>query len=244
MASASLVSIIIASLALLVSLVALWKTHFAKGRVVSAVGSLRVHLYPFRNEKARWYISGFDAPFTLTNAGARPVLITATRLRFHYADIPIPENREFIYPKWEIEPAEAGQISARKRFEWIDTLTKGKAMAFPLIPKETVTKHLIYETRWDDPVVQKRVKVALEIKIDGVKAWQEIGDWQISLSAATWGELTNRGTSIAFDPSTSPRQFHETTPEDLHKYTGSKDPIPANGFGASSSHLDFPPGES
>lgn len=232
-------STIIALGALGVSLASLWKTHFAKFNPITTVGRLCQRIYPIRSEEHRWYISSFDLPITVTNEGARPGNVIDLRLSIHFPSLPIPGNKELIRPIFEIDPSNARKIN-RERFKWIEEIVIGEWMPFTVLPKKSVTKHLLFETRWEKPVVQDRIIATLELMSDSSEKWKHIGTWEFSLRAELWGELANRGRSCAVNPKGSP-QYHETCqPLELHKYTSSKEEIPENGFGANPSYLDFP----
>ena len=229
-------SAIISVIAVVLSLIALWKTHFAKSKFIPIVGTLRLRIYPIKNERERWFIPSFDIPVSLTNEGARPGKILGLRLSIKFPDLPIPDSREYFYPKWEVD---AKQI-CRERFEWINEATIGDWMPFVVLPKETVTKHLVFESKWFDPVIQNEVTCAMEIYTDVDPTWKDIAKWYVRLSARDWGELTNNGTSFGYSPDGAIDMLEKIHPLDLHKYTGSKEPIPEKGFGVAPSYLDYP----
>lgn len=236
-------SAVIASGAFGVSLASLWKTHFSKFNSVAATGKLTHRIYPIKSEDRRWFISSFGLPITITNDGARTGNIIGLRLIFHYPDIPIPGNKETVNPVFEIKPSDARKID-QERFEWLDKLVIGEWMPFTILPRQSITKHLIFETRWDYPVVQNRIKAHLEILSNKSKNWKQINEWDLYLDAASWGELANRGTSCSYTPKGFQQQsYAECKPDDLHKYTGSKEEIPTDGYNAAPSYLCFPENE-
>jgi hypothetical protein len=230
--------LLVSGAAFAVSTVALWKTHFAPGKVIVAGGSLRLHIYPITNEGRNWFMSSFDLPLSFTNAGAQPLLVTGVRLRLHFPDLPIDGNCEYMNAKWEIDPARYQEIG-RNRFTWIKKLVRGEAMPFPMLGKQTVTKHLIFESRWDTPVVQKRVECRLEVRTAHNEAWQRTETWSLSLAATVWADLTTLGCGLAFCPDSSPLRDKCVFPDNLHDFTGSKDPIP-KALPIASSFLGFP----
>jgi len=145
-------SIIVSTVALTVSAVALWQTHFSPFSPLVVGEQLTLSIYPIRSGSDRWFIVSLVAPISITNEGARPGVISGLRLRLHYPNLPIPDNREFIYPVFEIKGEEVNK-SSRDRFEWIDKNTS-HWMPFTILPKATATKHLVFERRWEKPVVQ------------------------------------------------------------------------------------------
>jgi hypothetical protein len=235
----SIASAIISLAAFTVGSIALWKTHFARFTATALAGTLRQRIYPIKNEGENWYLASFDIPLSVTNGGACPGHIRGVRLTLRFPLLPIPNNREYIYAKWEIDPTHARRIN-RDRFQWLRELTISDWMPFTVLPKQTVTKHLIFETRWNDAVIQKQVQYTLELVSDARAGWQQVASWELPFTARDWGELANRGTSLSVSPLGSIEMESPCHPIDLHKYTGSKEPIPKEGFNAGPSFLDYP----
>lgn len=130
---------------------------------------------------------------------------------------------------------------AKDKFKWADEARLGGWMPFVVLPKETVTKHFVFEKRWDDPVIQRRISFELQIHTDRTKKWEKVAKWEMSLTPSAWGELTNNATSICcVEESECGITTEKMHPPDLHKYTGTKLPIPDEGFGAAPSYLDYP----
>jgi hypothetical protein len=229
----------IAFAALSVSAVMVWRTHFAMPRPIVIAGRLRFRIYPIRSEGERWWLGSYDLPLSVCNPGAQPLLLTGLRLRLHFPQIPIPNNEELLPAKWEIEPVSSGKID-RNRFAWIDELAPADWMPTAVLPRATALKHVIFETRWDDPVIQPEVDVDLEIQWSGSIERFVAATWKTVLDAELWGELTNKGTAMSYSPKGQETERGTCSPQDLHKYTGSKEPIPAEGFKAGPSYLDLP----
>jgi hypothetical protein len=235
----ALISLAIAVAAFVVSVVALWRTHFARMRPITLVGPLRHRIYPVKSDDSRWFLTSFDVAVSFCNPGAQPVLIDGVRLKLHFPGIPIPQNAEVLEAKWELEPALAPRID-KNRFQWLRDLSPKSWMDFSVLPKETLIRHLIFESRWDDPVIQKVIRVDLETQTSANQQWMRVARWEVHLDARTWGELAHNGTSMTYNHEGHDLTDEQCTPTDLHKYTGSKDPIPKEGFGAAPSFLDYP----
>src|ERR1019366_4727063 len=109
-----LASLVISVVAIVVSLLTLWKTHFAPFSAVIVAGSLRLRIYPIRSGTTRWVMASFDVPVSFANEGARSGVITGLRLRVHFPKIPIPANCEFVQPNFEIAPENAKQINKHR----------------------------------------------------------------------------------------------------------------------------------
>jgi hypothetical protein len=195
--------------------------------------------YPIRSGNQRWFIASFDVPIGVTNQGARPGVISGLRLRLHFPGIPIPGNCEYVHPVFEINVADAKKISS-ERFHWIDKIVISEWMPFTMLPKQTATKHFVFESRWEEPVIQETAICTLEIRGDA-RTWQEAASWRLGFDGWVWSELADVGTSISYESAAGlTEEKIQCVPEDLHKYTGTKDAIPKGGFAAGSSHLDYP----
>lgn len=230
-------TLVISLVAIAISLLVLWKSHLAPFSELTVAGRLRLRIYPIRSDAERWFITSLDVPISVTNEGARSGVVVGLRLRLHFPGIPISGNCEFIGPTFEIAAANAEKIT-KNRFEWIDQIVMGDWMPFTVLPKTTVTKHFVFESRWEEPVIQEVVDCTLEILSD-VRTWQAVTTWHLSLDGATWSELADVGTCITY-LSEAHGVEKGVYPPDLHKYTGTKAQIPKGGFLAGNSHLDYP----
>src|SRR6266849_8692317 len=146
----SIAPIFISLVALGVSLAALWKSHLAPFSPRPLAGRLKLRIYPIRSENHEWFIASFDLPISVTNEGARPGVLEGLRLRLHFPQIPIPDNCEYLRPVFEVDTADAREIG-KNRFDWIDKIVVGDWMPFTVLPKATVTKHFVFESRWEEP---------------------------------------------------------------------------------------------
>lgn len=116
-------------------------------------------------------------------------------------------------------------------------------MPFAVVPKETVTKHFIFESRWEDPVVQDLIDCTLEIRSNS-GTWQPATSWRLHLSSEVWSGLVDNGVSVSFPPNEAGSGEENCVPTDLHKYTGTKDKIPKSDFGQHEAYLDYPEDDS
>lgn len=232
---------VLSSIAICTSCVALWKGHFARFSPLALAGNLQHRLYPIRSGDERWFIPSFDIPISVTNPGARPGIVTGLRLRLHYSELPFQGNHEFIYPNWELRPDKLKCID-ENRFSWIDEVVAADWSPFVILPKATVTKHLLFETRWESPVVQRRIIATLELQADWRTKWLMVAKWNLTLNPRTWVDLES-GRSMVYVP-TKDQASHELecSPPDLHKYTGTKATLPTKGALAAMepSSLDYP----
>jgi hypothetical protein len=235
----SIISACIAVAAFLVSLTTLWKTHFSKFNVIIAAGNLRHRIYPIKSEDEKWFMASFDIPLSFTNSGAKTGIVTGLRLRLHYSSLSIPDNCEFIYPNFEIDPKKSDEIT-KERFDWISKLLLARWMPFTVLPKNMISKHIVFETRWNDPVIQQGIDCSLEVETDNKQDWFPSYKWTLHLSPECWSELACVGTSMSYCQEGHRHGPFDVHPPDLHKYTGSKEPLPESGFNLKPSYLDYP----
>jgi hypothetical protein len=233
--------LVFSCIAVIISCIALWKTHFARFSPLALAGNLQHRLYPIRNGEERWYITSFDVPVSITNPGAKPGIVTGLRLHLHYPELPFAGNYEFIRATSDLKPDKLRHIN-ENRFNWLDEVVASHWSPFVVLPKATVAKHFLFETRWDKPVVQDRITATLELQIDGRDAWSTVTEWEIVLSPRMWVTLVNGG-GMYYVPVNTPLPVEsECFPEDLHKHTGAKTPLPTEGLVPEGdiSYLDYP----
>ena len=232
-------SALIALGALTVSLVTLWKTHFARFNPLCTVGGLGLRVFPIRSEKDRWYIPSFDVQLSVTNNAASPGVVQGLRLALHYPSLPIPNNREFIYARFEVDPLKFKRAD-RNRFAWLDEVKIGDWAAFHVLPRQAVSKHFLFEARWDDPVVQDDVDCTLELQIAATGHWISVASWKLSFGQRLWSTLLSGRKAVWSTAADPGGPGSETIPADLHKYTGTRGPVPDETFVMSPSYLDYP----
>ncbi len=189
----TVVSIAISIAAFVLSATALWQTHFAKFRIICSAGNLRLQIYPFENR----YLPSVDIPITITNVGAQVGKVIGARVRVSYPDLSISNNYEFFNPIWDVDYEKYNPIS-NKRFEWIDKAVVGEWMPFVVLPKQTISKHLVFESHWDEPVFYDNVIFELEIRTSTSKKWGKVARWDISLSPEMLDEKNDSVSSFIF----------------------------------------------
>ncbi len=193
----SITSIGISLAALILSSIALWQTHFAKFKIVCAVGSLQYRNYPFQDDKGNRYVPSVDISMAVTNVGARIGKIIGLRIRVRYQDLKNRNNFEFLSPQWEVDYKKYFPIS-NKRFEWIDSAILGDWMPFIVLPKQTVTKHLVFEAEWNEPVLHDNVIFELEILTSNSRKWQKAAQWNAFLSYGMLDENIDSVSTFMF----------------------------------------------
>jgi hypothetical protein len=236
--TADLVALGVSVVAALISIVALWRTHLSWFRPVVTAGGLMLRIYPIRNDEGeRWFIASASTRIQIANSGARAGRVLGLRLVVEYPALPIPGAQEVFGAQWELDPA--GEPT-RERFKWLADLMIGRWTPFVVLPHAAVVQHVAFEERWDTPVVQPRIVFHLELYTDRHRRWERVATWDHSLTPASWSELADMGTSITVPPDSAPTGLFATQPPDLHRYTGTIETLPTEGFAAGSSYLDYP----
>lgn len=214
------ISTIISIAAFILSSVALWQTHFVKFKIACTVGSMQYKTYPFQHGKDIWYIPSIDIPIAVTNVGARIGKIIGLRIRVRYQDLHTRQNFEFFSPNWEVDYKKYYPIS-NKRFEWIDKAVIGDWMLFVVLPKQTVVKHLIFETKWEEPVLHENVIFDLEILTSISRKWQKVAQWNAFFSHEMFDEYedVDSVSTFIFPEATSEKidSEYEINLTELHK---------------------------
>lgn len=226
----------VAFFALGVSLITLWQTHFIKFSPVLTVGCCSFRIFTIKSENERWYLPSFNLPISFTNKGARLGNVEDMRIRVSFPGLPILGNYEMFYAKWIVD----GKKITQERYKWIEKAIIEDWIPFVLLPRQTITKHIVFESRWDEPVIQEEVLCELEIRANKSNQWKKITQWKYHLLTDEWSELAEVGTSFNTYPDDYYLNKDDINPMDLHKYTGTKEEIPKNGFKAAPSYLDYP----
>ncbi|WP_157878794.1 hypothetical protein [Streptomyces sp. CT34] len=228
---------VISSLALVISLATLWQSHLAKFKTVAVAGPLQLRISQIKSSDTSWYIPQVDCRVTISNTGARVGKVLGIRMVARYPLLPIPGAHEIFSAHSEVDSVLYRKHGA-DRFTWIDKASLGDAAPFVLLPRSSTSKHVVFDTRWDDPVIQDEIEFTLEILTDRVAKWIAVEKWTHSIRGIEWSELTEVGTAFTVHPaSAGSRRPFTTVPSDLHEYTRGKKEIPAGGFTRHDSRL-------
>ncbi|MEW6029305.1 MAG: hypothetical protein ACOYZ8_03815 [Chloroflexota bacterium] len=197
MDTATTISLLISIAAFALSIIALWQTYFAKFKLVSAVGNLQIRIYPFRHRKEKWSLPTIDIPISLTNEGARVGKVLGLRIQVRFPDHSEPKNYKIMGPKCEVDYKKF-ESKSNQLFEWMDEAVIGEWMPFVVLPKQTVTKHLVFQSRWEDALVQDNVIFELEISTSTKRKWRKIAKWNGTLSREMWSTKMTEVSSFIF----------------------------------------------
>lgn len=241
----NMLSIVFSVIAVVVSFIAVWKTHFSSFSLLIASGNLSLRIYPIKSGKENWYLPSLLVPINFINKGAKSGIVNNCRITLHYTGIDIPNNKEYFYAIREIEAKDVKRID-KYRFNWIKEIEHRDWTPFGINNRESLVKYLLFESRWEKPVVQKEpIICTLEINSSSDNKWRAYGNWKIYIGMWTWVLTANEGGQITFSSKRASKKLRfKTVPEDLHKFTGTKKKIPDSNKKTDSSKLDYKPNKS
>ncbi|WP_406403062.1 hypothetical protein OH805_27345 [Streptomyces sp. NBC_00879] len=226
---------IVSSLALAISLVSLWQSHLARFRPVAVAGPLKLRIAHIESKGETWYLPQVDCMVTVTNAGAKIGRVLGIRMVARYPKLPIPGAQETFRANFEVDPALYRKHEGN-RFTWIRESQLGHPTPFVLLARSSVSKHIVFDTRWEDPVIQE-VEFTLELLTDRAKKWITVESWTHEIGGTVWSQLTEVGTSMMVHPKSEGPQHFAPEPTNLHDYTMGKKKIPKGGFKSAPSRL-------
>jgi hypothetical protein len=233
----SLGSALVAGLALAISVVALWQSHFSRFSPIFTVGTCWFRVYPIKSGDERWFIPSLDVRIGAANAGAQTGVIEDFRVSVRFPGLPTPGHYQIFDARWRVD----GTRISRNRFKWLHESTVEDWMPFLLLPKATETVHLVFEPiRWERPVIDHRVDFRLEGKTSRSRDWVTIEEWTIHLTAGVWSRAVRTGTVYALSAHEEGSREPSIFPPDLFKQIGSEDLEPDDLATVTSSYLDFP----
>jgi hypothetical protein len=222
----SLASFGVALIAVVISLVSLYSSNLAPFKIVTAAGDLRMRIYPIKNGDQSWYMASADIPIQSVNIGARVGRVLLYRLRASYPSLPISEAYE-IFDAAFIVDSKSFMSSGPERFDWLSSAVLNDWHPFSVLPKEAVDRHVVFETRWDNPVVSNLTRFTLQLRRDGHEGWIDVASWEVDMNTEMFADLA-RGSSytatpIGDIPDDSTPQIY---PADLYNYLKPDGPLP------------------
>jgi hypothetical protein len=222
----SVASLGIALVAVLISLISLYSSNLAPFKIAATAGDLRFRIYPIKNGDQSWYSASADIPIQAVNTGARVGRILLCRLRASYPSLPVSGAYEVFRASFIVD-YKAFASSGHNRFKWISNAVISDWKPSIVLPKATVDQHVIFETRWDKPVVSDSIVFTLQQRRDGSSGWADIGTWELDIDEGMFADLA-RGSSYAATPigATPDDLTEQIYPDDLHNYLKPKRPLP------------------
>ena len=218
-------ALVVSALAAIIALIALWRTHFARGKLLWAAGSASISVTGWYNDGRRWFTPDFAIPMSIANTGAMPVTVRGLRLKVSYPDLPIPGAHEIWDLNHELDlETELVKGKGRTALKAI----KGTGTPFVVLQKSVIDKRFLFWCRWEKPVVQSLV-LELEALTSRSKKWRRVESWQFKMLPDNWVYLVDAGGrfGVGADGQTVAKFHKAVSPPDLHKYTGPTDPLPS-----------------
>jgi hypothetical protein len=181
---------VVSSFALVIALITLWRTHLSPFRIVSVVGPMNFRLHVLNTGSSdRKFASNFAVAIGVTNAGARLGRVLAIRAKICYPELPPKPAFETLLCVGEYDPVKYLKHS-RETTSMFQEAKLGDLTPFVVLPRDTVTKFVVFRGFWDDrPVSQRRIYIELECLTDRVDTWHSLGKWEFPLGKHEWGEL-------------------------------------------------------
>ncbi len=233
----SIASFAVALVAVLISLASLYRSQLAPFAVVTVVGYLRLRVYPIQNGDRSWYITSADIPVEVVNSGARVGRILQYRLKVSYPSLQIDGAYETFRAAWVVDNR-LFTAAGSDRFDWLKSAVIDDWKPFSVLPKAAVEQHIVFEKRWDDPVVAQEIVFTLQQARDGQRGWADVGSWKLwDINDQMFADMA-RGASYGTLPEGVPNGYDlEIQPVDLHRHLKPVGPLPGPDPGDKGSRL-------
>jgi hypothetical protein len=206
----SIASFAVALVAVAISLVSLYRSQLAPFRVVTVVGDLRLRIDRIKDSGQSWYMVHADIPVQVVNSGARIGRILGYRLRVSYPSLPIEGAYETFSAAFVAD--QRALMTGGLKAAIIDFWTP-----FSILPKAAVHQHIVFNRRWDDPVVAEKIRFTLQQARDGQEGWADVGSWELDIDVESFAEMV-RGSTYGVSPEGIPGDVVEIQPADLYSY--------------------------
>ncbi len=189
--------------ALTISGITLWRTQFARFRLIVAGGPIRLRQHAMTNSGDEWLLPHLAVTLGFTNGGSVPGRILDIRAVVKYPALPINNPYEVFHCIGEFD-TQAYEATSSQRLRMMGSRIR-HFTPFVILPRETETRFLVFSKRWDKPVRQKQLLVEVQIRTDKSQQWVTVETWEHkSMTAKAWAYLES-GSSIHTSASGSKR---------------------------------------
>ncbi len=203
-----LLSLPISLIAVVISFVNLWNTHYSKFTPLVTCGRLVSFASQLSAEEETWLIISFDLPISITNnSNARAGQVIGLRLVLSFPDSKYKDWKEYISPVFEINPKQS-ETHRKFRFNWLNEVVIGYWAPITILPKQSVYKHFLFEKRWNKPIVQNKVNCDLEVLVKGETKWKKVESWNGRLRKIEWLFMLGNYTSTTWRCVSTPYEFY------------------------------------
>ena len=222
-----MLSVLASVAALIISIVALWRAYFARFRPLILTGDLFFKIFPIKDSGAKWYIPSATVTISVANEGARPGAVLGLRLVATYPKkISVP-HYEVLAPAFDLD-ATMDEVIGENRFSWLKEHSTGNWKPIVIPTGGTITKRLVFETRWDNPIAPDLMVLSLEIFSNANKHWTKVNEWEIPLRVKEWAFFTGHDGGMRFPPKNDVLIWREQKPDNLHSQIIYRGPVPAS----------------
>lgn len=178
----------ISTLALIFSLISLWKSYLAPFKLKLAHDTPTFVLYEITPKisggEKTWWIPSIDIGFTFHNLGRNSGEVTDIRLltKLKSKD---SEKKYLFFAKWIVDYAKF-QKDRTYRFKWIENSVQRDWYPLILAGNEQKSLHIIFEgDRWDEKLTGTLI-LCLEIFSSGEKKWVECDRYYHKITEDTY----------------------------------------------------------
>ena len=184
----TLIPLLISSLALVISLISLWKTQFSPFKLQINHSTPTFTLYEITPEMSgnklgrTWWVPCFNLGISFCNLGQQTGEVIDLRI---VAELTANENvrKHAFFPKWVVDYSSFQKYQS-DRFRWIESSVIREWYPISLAGKESKSMHLIFEpelVRWDD-IETGMMTFCLEVFSSREKKWLECDRYSLSIT--------------------------------------------------------------
>jgi hypothetical protein len=192
-----ILSLLISVVALILSIISLWRSHFAKFKPLIITGDLFFQIFPIMNSKNKWFIPSAIVTISIANEGARPGAIYGLRITATYPKKHAIDHNDVLEAVFELDVSK-DEVIGKNRFPWLNEHSSVSWTPVIVPAGGTITKRLAFETRWNNPIAPEEMKLSLEILTNKKKKWQKADEWHIPLKIKDWSFFTCRNGGARF----------------------------------------------
>lgn len=212
------ITLIISTFAFTVSLITLWRTHLAPGRLKTVLGDGKFEVKRYAEGGDTWLMPTLTIPMVINNSGARAVHVVAIRVLASYPDSESSEPKwEIFHLMYEIDPEKYSGLTVDEAGELRRTY-KGPGVPFTIGANKTEIKNMTFTTRWDYPISELEISFEVQIQCLGKKKWQ--GGQVLRLEHIPeffWQHPKVMSLTVTSDR--LPVEHFSRNPKDLHRRT-------------------------
>jgi hypothetical protein len=175
-----LIPVGISILALILSLISLWRSHLAPFKLKVAYDAPHFCIYKYEIGKDLWWIPSIDLGMTFHNVGSRSGQVLDVRALLRLED---KDGRITIYPfypQWIVDYKKFNSIQ-RKRFQWLNEAVARKWYPIFLSPKKQVSYHIVLEKMPWEVIREGFLTLELQVFSTQKRNWKTIHNFSVGI---------------------------------------------------------------